>query len=266
MRRFWIIAAIAAGCLAQDGPTFEVASIKPANIAPGGGFTKWLKGGPGTGDPTRIDYHNVSLSDLICKAYGVEDYQIVGPDWLQVVRYEIAATVAPGSTREQLQLMLRNLLADRFQVHLHRDLKEMEGYSLTVARGGLKFKAHVETPPDDNPQSFGSKTGSDGYPAIPRAGMAEINGRARMRFPDEEMAMIASMLSAQLRSPVNDDTGLTGKYDFDLFWSTRPPDADDNGPDFVTAVREQLGLKLERKKAPVDVLVVDHAEKTPTAN
>src|ERR1035441_10904652 len=65
MRRLWIIAAMAAGCLAQDGPTFEVASIKPADIAPGGGYTVWSKGGPGTEDPTRIDYRNVSLSDLI---------------------------------------------------------------------------------------------------------------------------------------------------------------------------------------------------------
>jgi uncharacterized protein (TIGR03435 family) len=65
---------------------------------------------------------------------------------------------------------------------------------------------------------------------------------------------------------VNDDTGLTGKYDLDLFWNTRPPEEADNGPDLVTAVHEQLGLKLEGKKTPVDVVVVDHAERTPTAN
>jgi len=265
MRRLWIIAAMAAGCLAQDGPTFEVASIKPSDIMPDGVHSKWLRGAPGTGDPTRIDYHNVSLRDVICKAYSVEYYQLEGPDWLQKERYEIAATVSPGSTKEQLQLMLRNLLADRFKVQLHRDRKEMEGYSLTVAKGGPKFKAHLETPPDDRPQSFGSKTGSDGYPVIPREGMAEINGRARMKFPDEGVDMIANVLSLQLGSPVNDHTGLTGKYDFDLFWSTRPPDADDNGPDLVTAVQEQFGLKLERKKA-ADVVVVDHAEKNPTAN
>jgi uncharacterized protein (TIGR03435 family) len=257
---------MAAACLAQDGPTFEVASIKPADIAPDGGHVRWLRGGPGTGDPTRIDYHNASLSDLICKAYGVEYYQIVGPDWLRMERYEIAATVAPGSTKEQLQSMLRNLLADRLKVQLHRDRKEMEGYSLTVAKGGPKLKAHVETPPDDKPQSFGSKTDSDGYPVIPREGLAENNGRARMKLPDEGVDTIASMLSLQLGSPVNDDTGLTGKYDLDLFWNTRPPEEADNGPDLVTAVHEQLGLKLEGKKTPVDVVVVDHAERTPTAN
>jgi uncharacterized protein (TIGR03435 family) len=266
MRRLSIIAAIAAGCLAQDGPTFEVASIKPADIAPGGGYTMWLKGGPGTGDPTRIDYRNVSQSDLICKAYGVDHYQIVGPSWLREERYQIAATLAPGSTKEQLQSMLRNMLADRFKVQLHRDQKEMEIYSLTVAKGGPKFKAHVETPPDDQPQSFGSKTDSDGYPVIPRAGMAVMNGRARMKDPNAGVERIASMLSQQLHSRVNDDTRLTGKYDFEFFWITGPTDASDSGPDLVTAVQEQLGLKLERKKGPVDVVVVDHAEKTTTAN
>jgi uncharacterized protein (TIGR03435 family) len=264
MSRPWIIVAMAAGCLAQDGPTFEVASIKPADIGPGGVHIRWLRGGPGTGDPTRIDYQGASLSDLICEAYGVDHYQIVGPDWLQVERYEIAATVAPGSTKEQLHLMFRNLLADRFKLQLHRDRKEMEGYSLTVAKGGPKLKAHVETPPDDKPRSFGSKADRDGYPVVPQEGAGESYGRARIKDPDAGLDTIANWLSLQLRSPVNDDTRLTGKYDFDLFWNTS--DADDSGPDLVTAVQQQLGLKLERRKVPVDVVVVDHAEKTPTAN
>jgi len=99
------------------------------------------------------------------------------------VRDLVAGTLLPGSTREQFQAMLRNLLSDRFKVQLHRDRKEMEIYSLTVAKGGPKFKPHVETPPDDKPQSFGSKTDSDGYPIVPRAGVAFLNGRARMKNP-----------------------------------------------------------------------------------
>ena len=107
---------------------------------------------------------------------------------------------------------------------------------------------------------------ADGYPLFPREGIAEVDGRARMKAPGVRMDTTASYLSLQLVSPVNDQTGLTGKYDFDLFWSMRPPDADDNGPDLVTAVREQLGLNLKRGKVPVNVLVIDHAEKTPTPN
>jgi len=266
MRKLWILAAMAAGCLAQDGPTFEVASIKPADIAPGGGYAAWSKGGPGTDDPTRIDYRNVSLSDLISRAYAVEYYQLVGPDWLMSERYQLAATLGKGRTKEQFQAMFRNLLMDRFKLQVHRDQKEMERYSLSVGKGGPKLKPHIETPEPDTPQSFGSKTDSDGYPVVPRAGMAMTNGRARMKYPDWDVDMIAGMLAAQLRAPVHNDTGLTGKFDFELFWSTRPPDAGDIGPDLVTAVQEQLGLKLERKRGPVDVVVIDHVERTPTAN
>ena len=163
MRRFWIIVAMAAGCLAQDGPTFEVASIKPFEIAPGGGYTSWSKGGPGTNDPTRIDYHNVSLSDLISRAYAVEYYQLVGPDWLMSERYQLAATVAKGTNKEQFQAMFRNLLIDRFKLRVHRDQKEMERYSLTMGKGGPKLKQHIATPEPETPQSFGSnKTCSKG--------------------------------------------------------------------------------------------------------
>lgn len=260
------MAAMTVGCLAQDGPTFEVASIKPADIAPGGGYTAWSKGGPGTNDPTRIDYHNVSLSNLICQAYAVEYYQVVGPEWLTSERYELAATLTRGTTKEQFQAMFRNLLIDRFKLQVHRDQKEMERYSLTVGKRGPKLKPHVETPEPDTPQSFGSKTDSDGYPVVPRFGMAMINGRARMKFPNWDLDMFAGILAGQLSAPVHNDTGLTGKFDFELFWSARRPEVDDSGPDLVTAVQEQLGLKLELKKGPVDVVVIDHVERTPTAN
>ena len=96
--------------------------------------------------------------------------------------------------------------------------------------------------------------------------MAVLNGRARMKNPNAGLNVIVSMLSQSLRSHVNDDTGLAGKYDFDLFWSDRTTDAGESGPDLVTAIQEQLGLKLERKKGSVEVIVVDHAEKTPTVN
>jgi uncharacterized protein (TIGR03435 family) len=93
-----------------------------------------------------------------------------------------------------------------------------------------------------------------------------MNGRARMKDSNAGADRIATMLSQQLHSPVNDDTRLTGKYDFELFWNAGPTDASESGPDLVTAVQEQLGLKLERKRGPVDVVVIDRAEKTATAN
>jgi uncharacterized protein (TIGR03435 family) len=140
---------------------------------------------------------------------------------------------------------------------------------LTVAKGGPRLKPHVDAPPpaDDTPQSFGSKTDKDGYPIVPLQGGAESpNGRARMKYPNWDVDAIARLFGSQLDAPVRNDTGLTGKYDLELKWSTRPPNSVDDGPDFITAVQEQLGLKLEKKKAPVDMVVVDHAEKTPTGN
>jgi uncharacterized protein (TIGR03435 family) len=96
-----------------------------------------------------------------------------------------------------------------------------------------------------------------------------INGMGRLRLANADLAQLVTRLAAQLGEPVKDDTGLEGKYDIALFWSERPPGAEmdaDAGPDLVAALQEQLGLKLERKKGPVEILVIDHAEKVPTGN
>jgi uncharacterized protein (TIGR03435 family) len=92
------------------------------------------------------------------------------------------------------------------------------------------------------------------------------NGRARMKYPNRDVDAMAGLMGSQLGAPVHNDTGLTGKYDFELKWSWQPPKSGDNAPDFITAIEEQLGLKLEKKKVPVDMVVVDHAEKTPVGN
>jgi len=257
---------------AQDTPAFEVASVKPANISPGG-YSAWSKGGPGTDDPTRIDYHNISMSGLICHAYGIEYYQIVGPEWITMERYEIAARLPAGTSQEQFHLMLQNLLAERFKLRVHRDRKELPRYSLTVAKNGPRFKPHVNTPPpadgtsSDRPKASGPmKTDGNGYPILDAGTtMAMMNGRARIRYEDANIAMLAGMIAGQLRAPVNDETGLTGKYDFLLSWGVQAAESE-NAPDLPTAVQEQLGLKLERKKGTVDVIVIDQVERTPTGN
>jgi uncharacterized protein (TIGR03435 family) len=129
------------------------------------------------------------------------------------------------------------------------------------------LKPHVETQPPAEPQSFGSKTDSDGYPIVPlQGGAMSPNGRARMKYSNWDVDAMAGLMGSQLGAPVHNDTGLTGKYDFELKWSWQPPKCGDNAPDFITAIEEQLGLKLEKKKVPVDMVVVDHAEKTPVGN
>jgi uncharacterized protein (TIGR03435 family) len=191
-------------------------------------------------------------------------------------KYNIDAKVPPGATREQLRLMLQNLLAERFKLQVHRESKEVLQYSLTVSRNGLKLKPHVEAPPaaaTDKPPSEVSgppKTDSSGYPILRRGmGMAMMNGKARFQADGTDLARLVGLLSVQLGAPVKDDTGLQGKYDIALSWLTSAPGAEpdsDAGPDLFAAVQDQLGLRLEKKKGPVEILVIDHAEKVPTAN
>jgi uncharacterized protein (TIGR03435 family) len=261
-------------------PTFDAASVKAAPPPDGrGGRRVGMMGGPGTDTPGRINFENIGLGAVIGKAYDVKYYQISGPGWFESERFNIIATIPPGTSQEQFRLMLQNLLADRFKLALHKESREMQIYALMVARNGPKLKrAAPDPPPDANdaadgaPFSGGAKLAADGYPTV-RSGMTIMSTptgpRARLANK-EHTEWLAGMLSGQLGRPVIDATGLTGEYDISLYWIPQRPDSiaadDPNGPDLMTALQQQLGLRLEPKKGPIEVLVVDHAEKTPTAN
>jgi len=261
-------------------PTFDAASVKSAPPPDGHGRRVAMIGGPGTNEPGRINFENVGLGAVIAKAYGVEFYQIAGPDWLQSERFNIVATVPPGTAREQFRLMLQNLLADRFKLALHKETREIAIYSLVVARNGPKLKkAAPDPPPDENsPANDGEfrpgplAKDRDGYPVLsPGTTMAMTGDRARMANKGH-MQLLVDMLAGQTDRPVVDATGLTEEYEFAVSWIPRPPGADRTavedpaGPDLFAAVQQQLGLKLEPKKGPIEFLVVDRAEKIPTAN
>jgi uncharacterized protein (TIGR03435 family) len=235
-----------------------------------------MSGGPGTKTPDRINFENIGLVGIIGKAYDVKYYQISGPSWFDSERYDIVANVPPGTTVEQFRVMLQDLLADRFHLKLHKETKEMSIYSLGIARNGPKLKkAMPDPPPDPNdaadgaPMAGGGKMAkdADGYPmaitSTPAGSFARLANK-------EHMQWLVDMLAGQTRRPVVDATGLTEEYDFSLSWIPRPPDAppaeDAIGPDIFTALQQQLGLKLEPKKGPIEVLIVDRAEKVPTAN
>jgi uncharacterized protein (TIGR03435 family) len=260
---------------ADDPPTFEVASVK-LSVRPEGRnaiTTVRMDGGPGTQDPTRIDYQNVSMNSLITRAYDLNHWQVSGPDWMYMPLYDITARVPAGATKQQFQLMLQNLLVERFSLQVHRETKELPIYSLTVGKNGSKLKPHVEVPPPpdsaDKPAPEGSgrpKLGAGGYPILSGGTtMAIMSGRARVQMVDKDLAWLAGQLSVQLGGPVSDETGLTGKYDIALYWSSRQTDAD-NEPDLIAAVQQQLGLKLEKKKGPTEMLMIDHVDKEPTGN
>ncbi len=258
-------------CLAAQAQTFEAASIKPATSLGPLGMASNQHGGPGTPDPGLFTCQNCSLYWVLADAYTIHDYDFSGPDWLQSTRFDWSAKIPAGATGEQFQTMLRNLLAERFKMTVHHETRPMQVDELTVGKGGPKFKEstpHEPAKKDDGAPSK-LKRDVDGFPILgPGAIMALVPGHGRMRSQDQPLAQFVQQLSNQLRSPVTDATGLTGKYDFEVSWAW------DEGPgaqaeaaaNLVNAVQQQLGLKLERKKGQGDVLVVDHIEKAPTGN
>jgi uncharacterized protein (TIGR03435 family) len=256
-----------------DRLTFEVASVKPAKTV-SGRFT--MNGGPGTGDPGRITYTNIMLRRILLSAYDVKNYQISGPDWLDYLRFDITAKVPDGATQQQFQSMLRNLLAARFNMTTHRESKELPIYALLTAKNGPKVHATADDgsapkPPDDQLATIQSVEGKDGFPALtlPTPGLVieTKSGRARVTAKETPISKLADLLSGQLSRPVIDMTGLTGNYSFVIYFTPEDqnPDAGSD-PSIFGALEEQLGLKLEARKGPVELLIIDHAEKIPTGN
>lgn len=270
--------ALAAGFLVAQSPSeplqFEVASIKPSagderrvgfQIQPGGGF--------------RAMGANVKL--LIGFAYDVRDFQISGgPGWINSDRYDILAKAERAASsddppadpralsdaqrktmQEQLRERVQALLADRFQLKIHRESKEAPVYALLVGKNGPKFK------PSEIP------AGVERRGPMLRMSRSEISGQG------VQLDMLATTLSNLLGRPVIDRTDLKGAFDIALQWTPdpgqagamfggppppgvqAPPPPDPNGPSIFTAVQEQLGLRLESQKGPVEMIVIDRVEK-----
>jgi uncharacterized protein (TIGR03435 family) len=222
-------------------PAFEVASVKPAagrsldfRILPGG----------------RLHITGLTVNVILRQAYGVERYQIAGgPAWLDTDRYDIEAKADGEPTKEQMLTMLQALLADRFSLKVHRESKEGNVFALTVAKGGHKLK-----PPT------GDKTFIGLYRNDPPT---EPGVHYSLAGNKSTLAMITTRLSQELRRPAIDRTEIEGEFDFKVDYAI--DDNPDSGSSLLVAVQEQLGLKLEAAKGPVEMLLVDHAEK-PSAN
>lgn len=245
---------------AADGKmSFEVVSIKPH--APDNGPRTAV--GMGAADPSRWSAINVTAKNLITEAYLVRSFQVLGgPTWIDSERFDVDAKVDDAtaaqlqrlSSREQNQqmdLMLRSLLIDRFKLQATRETKEEPVLALVVAKGGPKLK---ET---SGGNTFANATMS--------------NGLMTATMTDEPISNFAVSLSVQLQQPVLDQTGLTGKYDFTLKYVPQiglSPDvsaADTLGPTIFDAVQDQLGLKLESTKGPVETITINDIEE-PTPN
>jgi len=265
---------------AQSGkPEFEVASVKPATPLGPMGMRSDRKGGPGTADPGLYSCRNCPIRWVLDEAYDLKTYEFQGPDWLTETRFDFEARIPPATSKEAFRQMLQNLLVSRFKLEAHRQPKEMQVYEMTVAKNGPKF--HEATPHEEatvaEPGQI--KRDAEGFPVLgPKMTMAIVPGHARLRADGQTMGWLADQLSNQLGGPVTNATELKGKYDFIVSWmfgeasaAVVPGEsggaaADAFRPALVNAVQSQLGLKLERKKAPVEVLIVDRIDKTPSAN
>jgi uncharacterized protein (TIGR03435 family) len=228
-------------------PAFEVASIKSSAAEPGSSSGIFTKKGS-------IDARNVTLKRCIRGAYDTQESQVVGgPKWAGEARYEIYAKAAGPAGDHELMAMLQSLLADRFKLAFHRETRELPGYALVLGKGGLQAKH--------------SQPGSESRTSLSRTDLDAASC---------SMHQLAQKLSEVIHFPVADLTGVEGEFDFHLKWTpedvqAKAPSGGDkpgsaaldlgSGPSVYAAVQEQLGLKLEPRKVPTEVLVIDHAER-----
>ena len=242
---FKIAGVLLVACAVLLGQTFEVASVKPSGSDAQGGIINYRNG----------TFHatGITAKNCIALAYDFPSFQLAGgPGWIGDQRYDIVAKMPagvavppPGPERQaQMRMALQALLADRFQLVIHRETKIMPAYVLVAAKNGFKLKDTTQ-----------NGRGSFSF------------GPGKFKAQGISIADLARNLSGILNSPVADQTGIKGIFDLTLEWSTDSSDAAEPslGPSLFTAMQEQTGLKLETQKAPVEMIVIDRIEK-PTAN
>jgi uncharacterized protein (TIGR03435 family) len=296
----WIVLSLNIAVAQNAGirPAFEAASVK--TVAGGGGGLGSLRGGPGTNAPGQLT-GVVTMKLLLMRAYDLKDYQIAGPGWIDSSRYQIQAKLPAGAAKAQVALMLQSLLTERFGLAAHRETRQLAAYELMVAKSGPKLTPSKS--PDqvskDGAEVLASPKfvkGEEGLPELapgvdlPRTYAIVLGGPDGLLYKvwgrHETMPQLADRLTAQLDRPVVDATRLQGEYNFTLTWAVEsaggviprtgpPPDQIETGNSPVlspailpifAALEKQLGLRLQQKKRPVPVLVIDRLNAKPTEN
>ena len=228
---------------------FEVASFKASPPAQGPTI---VINGLGTFRGGRLTFTNASLNDLLKYAYGMtSDAQLAGPEWItsKAVRFDIEALAPVDTQRDRLALMLQALLADRLKLAAHHEQRELRYLSLTVGKDGPKMPAAEANPPADTAYNVAGRI-------------------VRKRISMPQLALLIARFE---RQPVIDTTGLDGFYEVKLEWvpsdlSAAEPTDTPAGPSIYSAVQSQLGLKLEARRGPLDVLAIDSVQKAPVEN
>jgi uncharacterized protein (TIGR03435 family) len=235
-------------------------------------------------DPSRIRLVKVNLMTVLCFAWNTVPYKVFGPDWLDTEMFDIEAVPRAGSTPAEWRGMLQTMLADRFGAVVHVENRVLPGYELVLARGGPKFGDAKSRPAfvkrSDPVWQFSHLDNLEA--GVP--GESSVGGHARFAGKQIPVTTLAEMLGRILKVQVGDYTGLSGTYDMNIYFdpnfpragaSEAPPgdslalptaNLDDTFPRLPLALREQLGLELNAKRVPVDVLVVDRISRKNTAN
>jgi uncharacterized protein (TIGR03435 family) len=264
-----------AGAQNQSPPQFEVASVKPAAPDQRGMFVRTMPGG-------RVNINNMTLKEMIVIAWRIQPFQVSGgPSWMDSARYDISAKSETTPKEGEVSLMIQALLKERFQLTMHQETKELPVYALVVKKEGKLGPGLTEskegscTPFDASKPPPGPP--EPGKPRAPGCGGMMMSPR-QVTATAAPVSSLAPSLSRMLGRTVIDKTGLTGKYDIVLQWTPdesqvirQGPDAppsppsDSSLPSIFTALQEQLGLKLESQKGPVEIFIIDRAEK-PSEN
>jgi len=232
-------AALAVPSAAQSQPAFDVVSIH-RNVHGGDARVDIVQG--------RVTMNNATLRTLIRNGYDIQNFQFAGgPSWLDSDAYDISAITADHAevSEKQYRALVRTLLAERFGLKVHWETRQGDVYALIVAKNGPKLKV------GDPSKETGLNTNIAGH-------------EGRMVGINAPVFYLSTVLSNKLSHPVIDKTGLQGKYDWTLVWDP-DPGSESTEPSIFTAVQEQLGLKLEPTKLPIDTVIIDHIEQ-PSAN
>lgn len=253
---------VCAGLAVGQTPQFEVASVKISPPLPTDRFAHPVVGMKVDG--ARVDIRQLNIVEMVHIAWEAPRFQIVAPDWMKAIRFDVTATLPAGATTQQVPAMLRALLADRLKLQIHKQSRMYPVYALIIAADGPKFRKSEpdpQTPPDA--PSVSNKIDSNG----------EIE---HIHFSKATMAIVAEVLTHNADRPVLDRTGLDGEYDLTVDISLREfrerltgrAESGDSGPATLNVFRsaQRLGLKLEPRKESLETIVIDHLEKTPTEN
>jgi uncharacterized protein (TIGR03435 family) len=223
-------------------------------------------------DPGRIAYHAYPVRKLILDAYNVRDYQVSGPSWIAAERFDIVAKIPERAAKAELPMMLQRLLAARFGLALHHRSMTMQAYELRVGKNGLK---NLRPTAGSSRPKIGPGETLIYWPRDERTGIFKLaSGLSRNFGLMHTMADLIAIVERRAGLPIVDKTGLTGVYDWDFDSAgaatqaaadSAVPGASDPGPDYLAAFQQQLGLRLEKKKLPIDVLIIDKVDR-PSEN